>query len=112
MKNINAFFNVSLLSINHYLNDPDTNLEDQYTILKYSRRNNNEIAEITSALRTKYIADVVPIKLRRVALYETIVKIQTEIKLENDMQLRSAFAEIYQKHIIPELKKNLRMGKP
>lgn len=105
MKTVNSTSDVSLRSIQDYIQDPDSSLEDQYTILKHCRRSTSEIAEIASALGSKHIADIVTLEPRRLALYETIVTIQTEIQLENQEELEHVFREAYKNYLVPLFKK-------
>ena len=96
---------ISRVSLDAHLSNPANNAgEDQYSILKNARRDENELAEIASALGIKYIRDVITFPPRRMAFFETIVTIGTEAKIRNENDLEKIVTSVYSKHIAPLLK--------
>jgi hypothetical protein len=105
MKNDKQSSEISRVSLDAHLSNLANNAgEDQYSILKNARRDENELAEIASALGTKYIRDVVTFSPRRMAFHETIVTIGTEAKLRNQNDLEKIVTNVYSKHVVPLLK--------
>jgi hypothetical protein len=71
-------------SLSSYLKIEDSQEEyENYSILKHATRQINEISEITSALGNTYVIDAITFKPRRFAFFETIVTIETEVKIRS-----------------------------
>lgn len=78
--------------------------EEQYSIIKNAIRAENEIVEIASATGEGYIADIVTFPPRRLSFFETIVSIQTAVKLRSDRDLSIISLHAYNEYIVPLLK--------
>jgi len=86
-------WNVSSLTVYEYLKslevctskDVITIVRDpsygQYSILEYARRDRKEIIEISEALGSAVIQNIVTFKPTRLALYETVAFIENELSL-------------------------------
>lgn len=85
---------------------------EQFSILKYTIRQSNEISEIASALGAEHVVHLLTLTPRRLAYYETIACIETEIRQYNSSDLSAIVQDVYKNHIIPLLKStNLTSGK-
>ncbi len=105
MKSENQIPQIIIPSLESYVKgDSPIGAEEQYSILKNARRDESEIAEIASALGDGYIADLVTFPPRRLGFFETIVTIETEVKLRNESDLALIVNKIYKEHIVPLLK--------
>lgn len=85
---------------------------EQFSILKYTIRQSNEITEIARALGAEHVVHLLTLIPRRLAYYETIACIETEIRQYNSSDLSAIVQDVYKNHIIPLLKStNLTSGK-
>jgi adenylate kinase family enzyme len=77
---------------------------EQFSILKYTIRQTNEITEIANALGAEHVVHLLTLTPRRLAYYETIACIETEVKQYNSSDLSAIVQDVYKNHIIPLLK--------
>lgn len=100
-----SIWQIKIPSLESYIQDPFIIEDDeQYSILKHARRQENEIAEISAALGANNISSLITFKPRRLAFYETIVRSEIEIKLDKEEDLFPIVMQIYSKHVVPILK--------
>lgn len=77
---------------------------EQFSILKYTLRQSNEITEIASALGAEHVVHLLTLIPRRLAYYETIACIETEVRQYNSSDLSAIVQDVYKNHTIPLLK--------
>jgi len=79
-------------------------LDAQFSVLKNARRSSNEIAELVQASGIENVASLVTLKPRRIALCETVAKIETEVRRTEETELAPMVQGIYRKHVVPAIK--------
>lgn len=100
-----SIYGTKMPSLYSYLKEEDSQSEyENYSILKNSIRQINEISEIASALGSVYIIDIVTFKPRRLSFFETITTIETEVRIRNEEDLVAVVNEVYKHHVVPLLR--------
>lgn len=83
---------------NQYATPPFTNL-------RYSLRNEYEIAELAEALDEKNIQSLITTPLQRLALFETVAFVSTHYQLRDEKDLADVVYQIYRTQLQPSLKR-------
>jgi hypothetical protein len=106
MKDRKVPWHVKMPLLSEYLQNHESNTSDlRYSILKNAIREEHEIAEIASVVNPKHLSNIITFKPRRMAFHETIISIQTEVKLNDESELIQATNQVYNKHIKDLFKK-------
>lgn len=95
----------SIPSLDSYITQKvNIGANEQFSILKYTLRQPNEITEIASALGAEHVVHLLTLTPRRLAYYETISCIETEVRQYNSSDLSAIVQDVYKNHTIPLLK--------
>jgi DNA-nicking Smr family endonuclease len=103
-------WNIVTPSIADYVNGLATGkhlipLDAQFTNLRHAIRNEHEIGEIATALGESNINKLITYPLHRLALFETVALIETEIRMQKETDVMEITQDIYRNNVKPQLKK-------
>jgi hypothetical protein len=105
-------WNIKPHSVNEYLEHLKTGnhilpLDAQFTALRHAVRDVHNIAEIAAATGETTLRKLVTYPVLRVALFETVALIETEIRYETDDELLNFIKDIYRNQVRPLLRNHL-----
>ncbi len=79
-------------------------MDEQYSILQSALRDQHKIAEIAAATGEENIAQLITFPLHRLALFETVAIIETEVRMQSDADLMPIVQDIYRNNVKPHIK--------
>jgi hypothetical protein len=79
-------------------------LDAQFTNLRHAIRDEHEIGEIAAALGEHYINKLITYPLHRLALFETVAMIETEICMQKETDILAITLDVYRNNVRPQLK--------